>query len=444
MTFSSSRLSLLDRGVTVAIAHVRGGGEHGQALARRRAACCSKRNTFTDFIAAADALVARGYTARDRLVIEGGSAGGLLIGAVLNMRPDLCPGRRAPGALRRRDQHHARRVAAADGRRVRGVGQPQGPRALRVHEDVLPVHEPRRRSPYPPILVRTSLNDSQVMYWEPAKWVAQAAGAEGRPAAPLLFKINMAAGHGGSSGPLRRAPRARLRLHVGARRARPRARRCSAPRLRSRPMKIAKVEHLHADAGQRNFDFLKITTDNGLVGWSEYNESFGGLGVSAVIDGLAPHGDRQATRGRTRRSSPSSTRCAGRPSGGVDPAGDRRHRERAARRQGQGARRAGLRAARRAACASASASTGRTAGRIACSGRRRCRSRRCARCRTCVNMGKEVVSRGYTALKTNVFVLGRRPLPALAGLRAPRPRLSRAERRPPRAERGARSARRVP
>jgi galactonate dehydratase len=77
-------------------------------------------------------------------------------------------------------------------------------------------------------------------------------------------------------------------------------------------MKIARVEHLHADAGQRNFDFLKLTTDDGLVGWSEYNESFGGLGVSAVIDGLASQviGRDPAP---TRPSSPSSTRSGGRP-----------------------------------------------------------------------------------------------------------------------------------
>ena len=91
VTFSSSRLSLLDRGVTVAIAHIRGGGELGKRW-HDDGRMLNKRNTFTDFIAAADFLVAQGYTGRDRLVIEGGSAGGLLMGAVLNLRPDLCRG----------------------------------------------------------------------------------------------------------------------------------------------------------------------------------------------------------------------------------------------------------------------------------------------------------------------------------------------------------------
>ncbi len=141
--FSSNRLSLLDRGVSVAIAHIRGGGELGKRW-HDDGRMMNKRNTFTDFIAAADFLAKSGYTAPDRLVIEGGSAGGLLMGAVLNLRPDLLRGRGAAGALRGRDQHHAGRVAAAHGGRVRGVGQSEDPRAVRVHEELLPVHQPGR------------------------------------------------------------------------------------------------------------------------------------------------------------------------------------------------------------------------------------------------------------------------------------------------------------
>src|SRR5207244_8581069 len=89
VTFSSNRLSLLDRGFTIAIGHIRGGGEIGKRW-HDSGRMMNKRNTFTDFIALGDHLVQEGYTATERLVIEGGSAGGLLIGAVLNMRPDLC------------------------------------------------------------------------------------------------------------------------------------------------------------------------------------------------------------------------------------------------------------------------------------------------------------------------------------------------------------------
>src|SRR5213076_2126384 len=98
VTFSSNRLSLLERGVAVAVAHVRGGGELGKRW-HDDGRLLRKRNTFTDFIACAELLVRQGSTAHDRLVIEGGSAGGLLLGAVLNMRPDLCTAARAP-ALR--------------------------------------------------------------------------------------------------------------------------------------------------------------------------------------------------------------------------------------------------------------------------------------------------------------------------------------------------------
>ena len=161
-------------------------------------------------------------------------------------------------------------------------------------------------------------------------------------------------------------------------------------------MKIAKVEHLHADAGQRNFDFLKITTDNGLVGWSEYNESFGGLGVSAVIDGLAP-----MVIGRDARAWEAIVTqiyaVRRQASGGVI-------------QQAIGAienalldvKARGVLVYERGGPARSHPSLlGRTAGRIGCSGRR-CRSRRGAR-RRLRHYGQEVEPRH--ALKTNVFVL---------------------------------------
>jgi oligopeptidase B len=197
VTFSSSRLSLLDRGLTVGIAHVRGGGELGKRW-HDEGRMLNKRNTFTDFIAAADALVAGGYTAADRLVIEGGSAGGLLVGAVLNMRPGLCR-----GALSRVPFVDVVNTMLDESLPLTvGEFEEWGNPKLRAHYEYMKSYCPYTNlgtQPYPAILVRTSLNDSQVMYWEPAKWVARLRALnDGHP--PLLFKINMAAGHGGSSG----------------------------------------------------------------------------------------------------------------------------------------------------------------------------------------------------------------------------------------------------
>jgi oligopeptidase B len=197
VTFSSSRLSLLDRGMTVGIAHVRGGGELGKRW-HDEGRMLNKRNTFTDFVACADALVAAGYTASDRLVIEGGSAGGLLIGAVLNMRPDL-----AHGALLRVPFVDVINTMLDESLPLTvGEFEEWGNPKIRAHYEYMKTYCPYTnlaRRPYRNILVRTALNDSQVMYWEPAKWVAQLRALnDGHP--PLLFKINMAAGHGGSSG----------------------------------------------------------------------------------------------------------------------------------------------------------------------------------------------------------------------------------------------------
>jgi len=197
VTFSSSRLSLLDRGVTVGIAHVRGGGELGKRW-HDDGRMLRKRNTFTDFVAVADALVARGYTAGERLVIEGGSAGGLLIGAVLNLRADVCH-----AALLRVPFVDVINTMLDESLPLTvGEFEEWGNPKIREHYEYMKTYCPYTNlatRPYPRILVRTALNDSQVMYWEPAKWVAQLRALnDGHP--PLLFKINMAAGHGGSSG----------------------------------------------------------------------------------------------------------------------------------------------------------------------------------------------------------------------------------------------------
>jgi len=196
VNFSSSRLSLLDRGVSVAIAHVRGGGEGGKRW-HDAGRMLAKPNTFTDFVAAADHLVAQGYTARDRLVIEGGSAGGLLIGAVLNLRPDLC----AAAVLRVPFVDVINTMLDESLPLTVGEFEEWGNPKDRAYYDVMKSYDPydnlaTRR--YPALLVRTSLNDSQVMYWEPAKYVARLRARS--PQTQVLFKINMAAGHGGASG----------------------------------------------------------------------------------------------------------------------------------------------------------------------------------------------------------------------------------------------------
>ena len=196
VTFSSTRLCLLERGVAYAIAHVRGGGEGGKRWhdAGRMAA---KPNSFTDFIAAADFLTAEGWTAPDRLVIEGGSAGGLLIAAVLNQRPDLA----VAAVLRVPFVDVLNTMLDEDLPLTVGEFEEWGNPKVREHYEVIRRYcpytnlGPRR---YPALLVKTSLNDSQVMYWEPAKYVARLRALS--PDTLVLLKTNLAAGHGGPSG----------------------------------------------------------------------------------------------------------------------------------------------------------------------------------------------------------------------------------------------------
>ncbi len=122
--FSSSRVSLLDRGMSYAIAHIRGGDEMGEQW-REDGMLMKKRNTFFDFIDCAEFLVDEKWTSKDRLVIEGASAGGLLMGAVVNFRPDLFHAVHAGVPFRRRYEHDDGCVLTADGRRVSGMGQSQ-------------------------------------------------------------------------------------------------------------------------------------------------------------------------------------------------------------------------------------------------------------------------------------------------------------------------------
>jgi oligopeptidase B len=195
--FSSNRLSLLDRGISVAIAHVRGGGELGKRW-HDEGRMMAKRNTFTDFIAAADHLVKNGYTRADRLVIEGGSAGGLLMGAVLNLRPDCA----AAAVLRVPFVDVINTMLDETLPLTVGEFEEWGNPKIREQYEYMKSYCPYTNlaaRPYPALLVKTSLHDSQVMYWEPAKYVARLR-AIGSALVPPVLKVNMAAGHGGASG----------------------------------------------------------------------------------------------------------------------------------------------------------------------------------------------------------------------------------------------------
>ena len=197
-SFSSHYLSLLDRGFIVGIAHVRGGEEMGRRWyddGKQK----KKRNTFTDFIACAEYLVAQGYTSSDRLAITGGSAGGLLMGAVTNLRPDLFATVVAD-------------VPFVDV--VNTMNDPSLPLTITEYEEwgnpgiaeqyawIRPYspYDNLAAKAYPSMLVETSYHDSQVMYWEPAKYVARLRALKTDPN-PLVFRIHLgAAGHGGKSG----------------------------------------------------------------------------------------------------------------------------------------------------------------------------------------------------------------------------------------------------
>jgi oligopeptidase B len=195
--FSPARLSLLDRGVVLAYAHIRGGGEMGDPW-HDAGKMMVKRNTFTDFIASVEQLVTQGYGSKDKVAIEGGSAGGLLMGAVVNERPDLfrvvlshVPFVDVMNTML--DASLPLTVAEYE-----EWGNPNEPEAFAYMRSYSP-YDNLKEGDYPAMLVKTSLNDSQVMYWEPAKYVAKLRTLK-KNNTPLLLHINMEAGHGGASG----------------------------------------------------------------------------------------------------------------------------------------------------------------------------------------------------------------------------------------------------
>jgi oligopeptidase B len=195
--FDPARLSLLDRGFVVAIAHVRGGGEMGRTW-YEQGRLLHKRNTFTDFIACADRLVAERYTRPELLAIRGRSAGGLLIGAVLNERPEgfACAVAQVPfvdALTTMLDDKLPLTVNEYD-----EWGNPQELDYYQYIKGYSP-YDRVREAAYPALLVTAGLNDPRVSYWEPAKWVARLRTLN-RGHRPIVLRTQMGSGHMGPSG----------------------------------------------------------------------------------------------------------------------------------------------------------------------------------------------------------------------------------------------------
>jgi oligopeptidase B len=197
VAFNSNRVSLLDRGVVYALAHIRGGSDLGRDW-YETGKMLNKKNTFTDFIACADNLVKQKYCARDRLAIQGGSAGGLLVGATVNLRPDLCKAAVLQVPFVDVINTMLDETLPLTVQEFLEWGNPKNRTEYEYMKGYCPYSNMAKKA-YPSILVTTSLNDSQVMYWEPAKYVAKLRTLK-TDKNPLLFKCNMAGGHGGSSG----------------------------------------------------------------------------------------------------------------------------------------------------------------------------------------------------------------------------------------------------
>ena len=195
--FSSNDLSLLDRGMVIALAHIRGGGDMGKAW-HDAGRMLNKMNTFTDFIAAAEHLVAQKYTSSDRLAIQGGSAGGLLMGAVTNMRPDLFKAVVSHVPFVDVVNTMLDETLPLTVGEFEEWGNPKKPEEYQYMRRYDPYANLSRQN-YPAMLVKTSFNDSQVMYHEPAKYVARLRSLK-TDRNPLIFVTNMGAGHGGASG----------------------------------------------------------------------------------------------------------------------------------------------------------------------------------------------------------------------------------------------------
>jgi oligopeptidase B len=196
-TFSAGRLALLDRGVVFVIGHIRGGGELGEPW-RDAGRMMNKINTFSDFIACGEYLVNNKYTSKDRLVIQGGSAGGLLVGAVANMRPDLF--KAVVAQVPFVDVLNTMLDASLPLTTSEYIewGNPNEKAAYDYMKKYSP-YDNIHKADYPAMLVKVSLNDSQVPYWEGSKFVAKLRDFK-TDKNPAILKVNMGAGHGGASG----------------------------------------------------------------------------------------------------------------------------------------------------------------------------------------------------------------------------------------------------
>jgi len=196
-SFNTSRLSLLDRGVTFAIAHIRGGSEMGRAW-YDNGKLMNKKNTFADFIACAEYFIAQGYTSKDQLVIQGKSAGGLLMGAVMTMRPDLFCAVIADVPFVDVISTMSDASIPLTAQEWEQWGNPDD----KTYFDYMKSYSPYdniKATQYPALLLKAGLNDPRVQYWEPAKFAAKLREMK-TDTHPLLLQTHMNAGHFGSSG----------------------------------------------------------------------------------------------------------------------------------------------------------------------------------------------------------------------------------------------------
>ncbi len=195
--FSPTRLSLLDRGVVFAQGHIRGGSDMGRQW-YEDGKMLKKRNTFTDFIACADYLVSEKYGDRKRLVIQGGSAGGLLVGATINLRPDVCQAAILQVPFVDVINTMLDESLPLTVQEFLEWGNPKKSEEFEYMKTYCPYTNLAKKG-YPAMLIETSLNDSQVLFHEPAKYAAKVRALK-TDANPVVFRCKMVGGHGGSSG----------------------------------------------------------------------------------------------------------------------------------------------------------------------------------------------------------------------------------------------------